>query len=221
VKLDSLHVCLGVSILFHIVVFDLMVMLGPLYHIQTVRPKNEPVITIVLETEPQKIIEHPKLALLPLKPQKNEPLNTVEPIATTMATAVAKIAGIKPVDFATHSTPSTNTSSVGTLPQSRPVLAAAPVESFVAARPSYLNNPAPLYPTTARRRHQEGVVLISVRVTAQGRAENVEIKQSSGYPLLDEAALNAVRDWEFVPARIGATALPSEIEVPLHFKIAP
>ena len=88
------------------------------------------------------------------------------------------------------------------------------------AAPNYLKNPEPPYPPAARRRHQEGVVLISIHVTAQGRAEKVEIKQSSGYPLLDEAALNAVRDWEFVPARIGTIALASEIEVPVHFKIA-
>ena len=93
-------------------------------------------------------------------------------------------------------------------------------EVGVKAEPNYLKNPEPPYPAAARRRHQEGLVLISVRVTAQGRAEKVAVTQSSGYPLLDEAALNAVRDWEFVPARIGAIPLASEIEVPVRFKLA-
>jgi len=92
-------------------------------------------------------------------------------------------------------------------------------EVGVKAAPNYLKNPEPSYPPAARRRHQEGLVLISVGVTAQGRAEKAEIKQSSGYLLLDEAALNDGRDWEFVPARIGTNALASEIEVPVRFKL--
>jgi periplasmic protein TonB len=92
-------------------------------------------------------------------------------------------------------------------------------DAGVKAEPNYLKNPEPLYPAAARRRHQEGLVLLSVRVTAQGHAEKVEVKQSSGFPLLDEAALTAVHDWEFLPARVGAIPLASEIEVPVRFKL--
>lgn len=87
------------------------------------------------------------------------------------------------------------------------------------ATPTYRVNPEPPYPATARRRRQEGLVLLAVRVTTQGRASRIELKQSSGFPALDEAAWQAVRGWEFEPARLGALAVESEIEVPVRFKL--
>jgi protein TonB len=91
----------------------------------------------------------------------------------------------------------------------------------VRARPDYRHNPEPPYPLAARRRRQEGIVLLSVNVSAQGRALRVELKQSSGVTVLDEAAIQAVRGWEFSPARVGPTPVASEIEVPVRFKLTP
>jgi protein TonB len=85
------------------------------------------------------------------------------------------------------------------------------------AQPNYLKNPEPLYPLLARRHNQQGIVLLTVKVTAQGRVSHVELKQSSGFPVLDEAALQAVRYWEFEPARIGSLGVESQIEVPVRF----
>lgn len=87
----------------------------------------------------------------------------------------------------------------------------------VLARPVYRRNPEPAYPAAARRRRQEGVTLLAVSVSASGRALRVAVKKSSGYQLLDEAAVGAVVDWEFEPARAGAVAVESEIEVPVRF----
>lgn len=87
------------------------------------------------------------------------------------------------------------------------------------AEPNYLKNPEPLYPLAARRRRQEGLVVLNIRVSTAGRAMDASLKRSSGYPLLDEAALTQVREWEFSPARIGRIAVESEIEVPVRFKL--
>lgn len=89
----------------------------------------------------------------------------------------------------------------------------------VRATPIYRINPEPAYPPSARRRGQQGLVLLTVHVTAQGRAAGVEVKRSCGFAVLDEAALRAVRNWEFEPARIDSLAVDSEIEVPLRFKL--
>jgi protein TonB len=91
----------------------------------------------------------------------------------------------------------------------------------VRAQPDYRKNPEPPYPLAARRRRQEGVVLLSVKVSTQGRALRVELKQSSGVAVLDDAAIQAVRSWEFAPARVGSTPYESEIEVPVRFKLQP
>jgi len=83
-----------------------------------------------------------------------------------------------------------------------------------------LKNQEPHYPAAARRRHQEGLVLLTVTVDAQGRVGRAGVKRTSGFPLLDEAALQSVRTWEFDPARLGSQPVESEIEVPVRFKLA-
>src|SRR5262249_13727678 len=80
----------------------------------------------------------------------------------------------------------------------------------VRAHPAYRKTPEPIYPLAARRRGQQGTVLLSVTVTAQGRAAFVRIKQTSGVPSLDEAAVSAVKSWEFEPARVNQSPIESE-----------
>lgn len=49
------------------------------------------------------------------------------------------------------------------------------------------------YPDRARRMNWEGTVLVSFIVTADGRAENINILQSSGFPILDRNVVGAIR----------------------------
>lgn len=60
-------------------------------------------------------------------------------------------------------------------------------------------NKMPAYPKEARRLEQEGKVVLRVLVGASGKALAVDVADSSGYPLLDQEALDAVRTWRFVP----------------------
>ena len=83
----------------------------------------------------------------------------------------------------------------------------------------YLNNPPPVYPGTSRRLREEGRVLLQVRVTAQGLPDTVEIRQSSGFARLDEAALAAVTQWRFVPARRGDEPISASVLVPVDFRL--
>jgi len=83
----------------------------------------------------------------------------------------------------------------------------------------YLNNPRPAYPLAARRRGDQGTVLLRVLVTAEGLAATVGLEKTSGHSSLDEAALTAVKSWRFVPARQGAQAIESPYVVPIVFKL--
>jgi len=83
----------------------------------------------------------------------------------------------------------------------------------------YLHNPAPPYPPQARRMSEEGRVILRVEVSAEGRAQNVEIKTSSGSARLDESAQRTVRSWRFIPAKRGETAVDSWVLVPIIFKL--
>ena len=83
----------------------------------------------------------------------------------------------------------------------------------------YLKNPAPPYPPQSRRIGEEGKVILRVFVTAEGGAQQVEIRTSSGSDRLDESAQRTVRRWKFIPARRGGIAVESWVLVPIVFKL--
>ena len=92
--------------------------------------------------------------------------------------------------------------------------------AMTEAKPNYLKNPAPRYPEQARRAGHEGLVMLNARVGADGRAQEVAVRASSGFPLLDEAALKAVQRWKFKPARIGSVPVDSRVEIPVRFELS-
>lgn len=57
----------------------------------------------------------------------------------------------------------------------------------------------PIYPRLAIKRELQGSVTVRVRVTPEGKPSNTEILKSSGYELLDRAALDAISKWKFHP----------------------
>ena len=60
----------------------------------------------------------------------------------------------------------------------------------------------PEYPPGSRRAGEEGTVQLSVFVQENGRAGEIKIVKSSGFPKLDEAAVREVqRNWRFVPGK--------------------
>jgi protein TonB len=81
----------------------------------------------------------------------------------------------------------------------------------------YLDNPAPLYPALSRRLNETGRVLLRVHVTAEGRADQVELRTSSGFERLDQSAHEAVARWRFVPAHRGGTPVAAWVLVPISF----
>lgn len=93
------------------------------------------------------------------------------------------------------------------------------VTESAKANASYLHNPKPEYPALAKRRQWEGRVLLKVRVLANGSVAAVSVETSSGHELLDEAALEAVRQWHFVPAKRGGQAVDSWVNVPINFNL--
>ena len=84
---------------------------------------------------------------------------------------------------------------------------------------AYLNNPAPEYPALSRRSGEEGRVLMKVLVSTDGAAETVQIEKSSGSERLDQAAMNAVKRWRFIPAQKNKQPLSAYVLVPMKFCI--
>lgn len=133
-----------------------------------------------------------------------------QPVMTSVETATTSVAFTVPAQPPQP--------PVEAKPEALPRLAPEPVStpSFDA---NYLHNPAPVYPLQSRRLREEGRVLLKVLVSAQGAALSVQIDQGCGHPRLDEAALEAVRQWRFVPSRRGVEAVEGWVVVPISFRL--
>jgi protein TonB len=75
------------------------------------------------------------------------------------------------------------------------------------------------YPSSAREQGLEGTVKIKVRVLADGSVANASVIKSSGESILDESALENVRDCEFEPAQKDGVPMASTVVIPIRFKL--
>jgi periplasmic protein TonB len=147
-----------------------------------------------------------------------QPARTVEP-------AKAQPAADAPAT-ATPTTPATSNTSNAAVAHAdthtgnaAPAAADEPVTAPIG-NADYLHNPAPDYPRVAEAHEWQGRVLLHVHVLASGRPDRVELQTSSGHSVLDDAAIAAVRNWLFVPAKRGATAIDGWVSVPVNFNLS-
>ena len=82
---------------------------------------------------------------------------------------------------------------------------------------AHSTNTPPVYPEEARRRGQAGVVLIHVHIDSDGAVSSTALRRSSGFALLDDAALKAVAAWRFTPATVAGAGIACEADVPVEF----
>ena len=88
-----------------------------------------------------------------------------------------------------------------------------------AELPEVVHNPSPEYPAEALAAGKEGRVVLRVKVGADGRVQAASVQRSSGHAEFDQAALTAVRRWQFRPATRTGVATAIEIAVPIRFEI--
>ncbi len=108
---------------------------------------------------------------------------------------------------------------VPTPPEPAPAPAPAVEEPVTeaSANASYLKNPTPEYPERARTMGWSGTVILRVRVSADGSAQSVSVKKSSGHKVLDDSAASAVKKWTFVPSKRGNTPIDGWATVPVIY----
>ncbi len=82
---------------------------------------------------------------------------------------------------------------------------------------AYLNNPHPPYPRQSRRLGEQGQVILSVHIDTDGTAVDALIKQTSGYPRLDEIALQTVKKWRFIPGKKAGSPQKMWVNIPINF----
>jgi protein TonB len=176
-------------------------------------------------TGPVSLPSEDRLLKDPPKPMGSQ---TVDPKASTAATPVPFNADetLNNADKAARSAAAA-TKPAGTVQQA--VVPTAPEESEggpkdagegVVMAAGVIKGAKPDYPLTARKQGLEGIVKLRVTVAADGRVTSVTVVQSSGHPILDNAARNGVSRWRFSPARRANGAIASVVDVPIEFKLS-
>ena len=161
---------------------------------------------------PQPVVEKPQVLPkpLPVKPRVVTPAPPVpQQIITTTANAPEPVTAPAP--------PPPAPVAAASPPAPAPVAAAPLVPPNFSA--SYLDNPAPAYPPLSRRVGEQGKVMLRVLVNAKGTADSVELRSSSGSSRLDDAALESVKHWRFVPARQGDQPVAAWVLIPITFSL--
>ena len=129
-----------------------------------------------------------------------------------------KRSAVSPSSVAKAAAP-TKPSSAASTPVVPP--AAATLREVFSSQPQFAQAPpAPVYPSQARRRNQQGVVLVEVRLGARGEQRERRPLRSSGVSSLDQAALSAVAGWQFRAEVRDGQAVPSRVQIPIQFTLA-
>lgn len=77
----------------------------------------------------------------------------------------------------------------------------------------------PVYPKISKRLKEQGTVILSMLISAQGQIEAISIEESSGFTRLDQSALSAAAKWRYEPATINGTAIAKTYLMPIEFKL--
>ncbi len=162
---------------------------------QTAAPQTEPVADI------------PQQATAPA-------IEQTPPESQAAATETERAPAEPAQSASAETTPQTepeSTATTGGAPSAEPVL---------VTEPRFRTPPTPpTYPPVARRRNEEGVVVLRALVSPGGDTQRIEVWQTSGFYRLDDAARAAVADWHFEPARRAGLAVASWVQVPIRFQL--
>jgi len=85
---------------------------------------------------------------------------------------------------------------------------------------SVVHRVKPIYSPASMRAREQGYVVVHVLVDEKGQARTVEVVRSSGYPRLDESAVDAIRKWTFTPAE-GSAGPEARIAITWEFELSP
>jgi len=166
-------------------------------------PKKKPL--------PQKVFKPKQPAIIPDKPDKTKLIQPetkktsankeeVEPVKKDVGKIIEDITEEDP-ESATHGKSISNIT--------------APIEAV----PLYNINPPPRYPKVAIKRGYQGTVELMVLINENGKVADLWLFKSSGYSILDQAALQSVKNWSFTPGSRGSQKIEMWVRVPVRFQL--
>jgi protein TonB len=106
---------------------------------------------------------------------------------------------------------------VGGLPDAPPPPQAVRVGGQIK-EPKKLKNVNPAYPDIAKQARVQGVVILECTISPQGKVTDVKILR--GIPLLDAAAIEAVKQWVYSPTLLNGVPVPVIMTVTVNFRLS-
>ena len=94
---------------------------------------------------------------------------------------------------------------------------AMPIRAGGKITPVKIRNVAPIYPPIALSARVQGVVIIEATIDTRGKVADARVLRS--IPLLDRAALDAVRQWEYEPMLLNGEPVPVTVTVTVKFSL--
>jgi periplasmic protein TonB len=108
---------------------------------------------------------------------------------------------------------------VGGLPDAPPPPVQEPIRvGGQIKEPKKLKHVAPTYPAIATQARVQGVVILECTISPQGKVTDVKVLR--GIPLLDQAAIDAVRQWVYTPTLLNGVPVPVIMTVTVNFKLS-
>jgi protein TonB len=106
---------------------------------------------------------------------------------------------------------------VGGLPDAPPPTQAVRVGGQIK-EPKKLKDVKPVYPDIAKQARVQGVVILECTISPQGKVTNVTVLR--GIPLLDAAAIDAVKQWVYTPTLLNGVPVPVIMTVTVNFRLS-
>lgn len=148
-------------------------------------------------------------------PPRPQPIKPPTPIMTTQAPSESTVAA-PPAPPPTPPAPA-ETKAADAAPSAAPSHAANGAPVNVAHLTC--DGAAPEYPMLSKRRGEAGTVVVAITVDTQGVVRNATLRSSSGFPRLDDAALQAARERSCQPYLENGTPVSATALLPFAFKL--
>lgn len=108
---------------------------------------------------------------------------------------------------------------VGGLPDAPPPPPVAAVRvGGQIKEPKKINHVNPSYPDIAKQARVQGIVILECTISPQGKVTDVKVLR--GIPLLDQSAIDAVKQWVYTPTLLNGVPVPVIMTVTVNFKLS-
>ncbi len=168
------------------------------------KPQPKPKPTLTTQPPPKPVTRSTPSARLPKADSATPIMPTQAPMTGPAGVATGANSSTAPAKAATGS------GLRGTASDGRDVGDRQPTPAY---------QPKPTYPAFARRLGHEGRVVVRIQVLSSGTVAAASIERSSGYAVLDEAALVTIKRWRFRPAQRAGQPVDATLNVPITFKL--